>query len=52
MDENPRRCGNEEGVRQTLSRLMGRHWQEAWKLGETTDQSEDETLRADMVFDD
>jgi hypothetical protein len=52
MDECPRRYGNEEGVRQTLSRLMGRHWQEAWKIFEATDRSEAETLPADMAFDD
>lgn len=30
IDESLRRHGNEEGLRQSLSRLMGRHWQEAW----------------------
>lgn len=52
MDEGLRKYGNEEGVRETLSRLMGRHWQEAWNIFEATDRSEDETLPADMAFDD
>ena len=47
MDESLRPCGNEEGVRQTLSRLMGRHWQEAWKIGETIDRSEELKLFSD-----
>lgn len=47
MDESLRKYGSEEGVRQTLSRLMGRHWQEAWKMGEATDQSEDLELFSD-----
>jgi len=51
MDESPRTYGNEEGVRQTLSRLMGRHWQEAWKVVETTDRLADEGLLANMEFD-
>ena len=38
MDEILRRYGSEEGVRQTLSRLMGRHWQEAWKIGATMER--------------
>jgi hypothetical protein len=40
MDESLRKYGSEEGVRQTLSRLMGRHWQEAWKIGETAERPE------------
>lgn len=47
MDESLRQYGNEEGVRQTLSRLMGRHWQEAWKIGETFDRSEELKLFSD-----
>lgn len=47
MDETLLKYGNEEGVRQTLSRLIGRHWQEARKFGETTDQSEELRLFSD-----
>jgi hypothetical protein len=42
-----RQYGNEEGVRQTLSRLMGRHWQEAWKIGENLEQADEEDYVAD-----
>jgi hypothetical protein len=40
MDESLRQYGNEEGMRQTPSRLLGRHWQEACKIGETTTDTE------------
>lgn len=38
-DENLRLYGNDEAMRQTLSRLLGRHWQEAKKIGESSGQS-------------
>jgi hypothetical protein len=35
MDERLSSYGRrEEGIRETLSRLMGRHWQESWKISE------------------
>ena len=47
IDESLRQYGNDEDTRQTLNRLIGRHWQEAWKIGETTDRSEETDLPAD-----
>jgi len=34
MDEDLNRHGTEDNIRQTLSRLMGRHWQQTWKLAD------------------
>lgn len=40
MDEDLGRYGSDEGIRKTLSRLMGRHWQECWTLGDEAEPDE------------
>ena len=51
MDESLQRYDSEAGLRQTLSRLLGRHWQEAWKIGQAADQSAETKLDTNMGID-
>jgi len=51
MDEGLQGYRTDEGIRQTLSRLMGRHWQETWKIDGDGAPSEEPKLHADAEID-
>ncbi len=51
MDEGLHGYRTDEDIRQTLSRLMGRHWQETWKIEGDGARLEESEFHADAEID-